>query len=163
MANETNSKSSFREWIEKNQKADLFVAGSTLLAAIITALGKNSFLKENISTTLPIPWFDLVTCILHIIFLVLVLYRMGNFSLFSHNKSDALYKYVQESFPNTTISNYEPKVLYKSVITVVRQFYYSWIFIWISWLIMYVNQLIYIFINDKKIIYIVFKAYKNED
>lgn len=56
------------------------------------------------------------------------------------DKSYRLYKYVQRKLPDSRIAQYEQRALFRRMDLSIKQFYYSWVVIWLIWLIMYIAK-----------------------
>lgn len=84
------------------------------------------------------------------IFITLVmLIRTGLLIDKDDEKSERLYGYVRCVFgSNSKLARNSEKILFKRMQISIGQFYYSWLCIWIIWLLMYIGKFVYGIGND---------------
>lgn len=89
----------------------------------------------------------------NILFIFITLILLTNTGLFIRNDEDKrkhLFQYVRDTFgSNSKLARCGDNDLFRRMELSIRQFYYSWMFIWILWLVMYIIKLVYsIYIFD---------------
>lgn len=135
------NKDSFSYWL-RHQKfmvtLSVLCACLPLLLGTIAKIGHVEFLKGNT---------DYVNNGFNILFVLVTLFMLARSSFLINkdtDKSIRLYKYVRDKIGgNSRLYNYGEDVLFHRMDLSLRQFYYSWLVIWVIWLIMYVGKLIY--------------------
>lgn len=84
--------------------------------------------------------------ILFITFSLYKLARMKFLQVESPEKEKKLHEYVTNLFgENSTLARNTPGDLFKRINTGIKQFYYSWVIVWVIWLIMYIIKSVYTF------------------
>lgn len=83
----------------------------------------------------------------NILFILITLFMLAKSSFLINketDKSTRLYNYVRDKIGgNSQLYNYGESILFHRMDLSFKQFYYSWIVIWVIWLIMYIGKLFY--------------------
>lgn len=83
----------------------------------------------------------------NILFILITLFMLAQSSFLINKETDKsirLYNYVRDKLGgNSLLYNYGEDILFHRMDLSFRQFYYSWIVIWVIWLIMYIGKLCY--------------------
>lgn len=132
----------FYHWL-KSQK---FTIGLSMLCACLPLVLQGVGNSSN-NTLLNGLKGGYVYNICNILFILVTLYLLtkSNFLINREaDKSSRLFEYVKDRLGgNSHIYHYGEKVLFHRMDTSFKQFYYSWLVIWVIWLVMYVGQLMY--------------------
>lgn len=91
----------------------------------------------------------------NILFIIFALYKLATMKFLQTEDSEKekkLHEYVTDTFgENSTLARNTPGDLFRRINTGIKQFYYSWVCVWVIWIIMYIIKSIYSFyqINQK--------------
>ena len=131
---------SFSSWLIK----DKFTITLTVVCSVAP------FLIQNIAKWAEVSLFsaDFFSDLFSILFIVTVLYWILSKSKFIKDKQEQkkviLHDYVVEEFgSHSELGNENVDSLFGRMHMTLKQFYYGWIVVWIIWLVMYTEKLIY--------------------
>lgn len=133
----------FYHWL-KSQKFTIILS---ILCACIPFIIPSIEVDSNFSFISKITNNGYLFNICNIIFILITLFSLtrSNFLINKEaDKSSRLFKYVKDKLGgNSHMYHYGEQVIFHRMDLSFKQFYYSWIVIWVIWLIMYIGQLIH--------------------
>lgn len=150
-----DNKDSFYGWVKGNKYLiylSVFCALMPLMAEQLIGLSGTFFIQKD-SWTISY----LSSALLHqipfqfvnILFITYALYKLAKMKFLQIEESEKerkLHEYVTDIFgENSTLARNTSNDLFRRINTGIKQFYYSWVCVWVIWLVMYIVKTVYTF------------------
>lgn len=156
MEKTNDNKDSFYGWVKGNRYPiylSIFSALVPLVADQLISLFESSDLgqKPSWAMTYLISVFEhqIPFQFVNILFIIYGLYKLAGMKFLQiegAEKERKLHEYVTDTFgENSTLARNTSSDLFKRINTGIKQFYYSWVCVWVIWLVMYIIKSVYTF------------------
>lgn len=161
MAQTSEYKDSFYGWAQTNRYF-IYLSIFCAFVPLITEQLMGWIKGQPVSQAVPSPHVSLEISYLismlehqipfqfvNILFITFALYKLARMKFLqveAPEKEKKLHEYVTNLFgENSTLARNTPGDLFKRINTGIKQFYYSWVIVWVIWLIMYIIKSVYTF------------------
>lgn len=145
--NKTQDTDNFFGWVRHEKYAIGLALFCTIIPILSEVKWESIYNKGTFNIIKLVLEHELQYQFANILLIIISLYLLAKMPFLQNKdneKIQALHNYVRDTFgENSTLARNTPEELFKRINTGIKQFYFSWVSVWVIWLIMYITKFVY--------------------